>query len=61
MVEDEKVQSIMLSRVGEGYAGGAYWVRESQMQNEIRVIGVGFLANIGSADAQNEVVFQDPP
>lgn len=61
MVKDKKVEGVVLSGVGESYAGGSYRIWEAQVQNKIGVVRVGLLADVSGADAQDVVVFEDPP
>lgn len=61
MVKDKKIEGVVLSGVGESYAGGSYGIWEAQVQNKIGVVRVGLFADISGTDAQDVVVFEDPP
>lgn len=61
LIQHEDVERIVLSRIRKGYARRSYGIWESDVQYEIRVIGVGSLADVRSAKAQDMVVLQYPP
>lgn len=61
MVQHENIECIVLGGIGQSYAGGSYGVGESHVQDEVWVVGVRSLADVGSAKAQDMVVLEYPP
>ena len=67
LVDDMNAEGIEGLGVGEANARGSYRRGEAQVQDQGRVgiivlvLVVGWLANIGGADAQDGVVLEDSP
>lgn len=61
LVEHEDIERVVFSWIGKGYARGSYGIWKPHVKNEVGIVGVGSLADVGSAQAQDMVVFQHPP
>lgn len=61
LVEYKDIERVVLSGIGKGYARGPYGIGKSHVKDEIGIVSIGSLADVGRAQAQDMVVFQYPP
>lgn len=61
LVEDEHAEGVMVDWVGERDTGGADGVGKAKVDDQVRVLDVGLLADIGGADTQNMAIIKQSP